>query len=607
MKATYTINSEKNGIEIKFSGKPETATLDTLKSEGFRWHRVKMIWYAKNTPERLTLAERLADGQQAATESHTPAPAPVVDRINLDNLGTAKLDSYHDTNIAAAIRAEFKARGVKGATVRCGRGGYTASLTITVKATDADFVSVEEYKTRYTFAEFSCDAQGHHGVYDGSRWIYAATWETMSEEERTTAYDNHIRYYLMKAPDFYRYNQERKDYPTITTAFYEKLVAIWKIANQWNYDNSDPMTDYFDVGYYLDIDVKADAGREIRETMTDAERTAYNEEKAAEEAQRAAELEEYKRQCEESEKAYRAAEEARQAAHETVIAGSTAKDNEPLYITALTGGIGKECTIDELHETIREHDIEKWDAVINRRVDMTAEAYQAFCILFLDCFDFLAGKGGTASEDVRLEPIESIYKLNKAQRETIKWYICEAVGIYVNDELKLVCDPSGHNYSRYTYIPTEETTIAPAAPILKAQEEESRTKEPFYMPEDVTKQAENIHIGQKITIYQTDGWILNNVYAGFGTVTNTYPGTWAQYNGQYIELSRSGKIYKVFIRNDKMCLIYEGIKPLLPESVTSEKVSDTMRHLFNYDELIPRIYNYYKEQGQTPIVDTWQR
>lgn len=65
--ATLTINNELNGIEISFDAKPLQAVIDTLKSNGFRWHRVKKIWYAKNTSERLQIAESIADGKKIDT------------------------------------------------------------------------------------------------------------------------------------------------------------------------------------------------------------------------------------------------------------------------------------------------------------------------------------------------------------------------------------------------------------------------------------------------------------------------------------------------------------------------------------------------------------
>lgn len=45
-------NQEKNGIEVKFDGKPDTEILENLKANGFRWSKYQKIWYAKDTAER---------------------------------------------------------------------------------------------------------------------------------------------------------------------------------------------------------------------------------------------------------------------------------------------------------------------------------------------------------------------------------------------------------------------------------------------------------------------------------------------------------------------------------------------------------------------------
>lgn len=48
-----TYNEEKNGIEVKFNTKPDQEVINDLKVNGFRWHRVKKVWYAKQTDERI--------------------------------------------------------------------------------------------------------------------------------------------------------------------------------------------------------------------------------------------------------------------------------------------------------------------------------------------------------------------------------------------------------------------------------------------------------------------------------------------------------------------------------------------------------------------------
>lgn len=59
MTTTMNLNAAKNGIELKFSEKPEDAIRTALKDIGFRWSNKMGIWWAKQTPERLALAESL--------------------------------------------------------------------------------------------------------------------------------------------------------------------------------------------------------------------------------------------------------------------------------------------------------------------------------------------------------------------------------------------------------------------------------------------------------------------------------------------------------------------------------------------------------------------
>ena len=602
MKGIINFNQELNGIEIQFESKPDEATLDALKSNGYRWHRAKKVWYAKQTPERLALAESLTDGQ--------PAPAAKVaksEQFNLENLGNNRPTSLYGAELAKAIREDMKRRGVSGVTVRSRRVTHDTGITVTVKATEADFASVEEMKSRRPFSEIERRAFTH-GAFCGERWIYSAEWDKMTAEERERAYDGHIRYYAPRVEvNEHHLIDCRNDYSNITTAFYKKLVAIYKIANQWNWNKSDPMSDYFDIGYFLDIEVKTPEGFTPREEMTEEERTAYEAEIAAEEARKEAEFQAWQKEQEEAKKR---AEEARKKHEEQraiIDNGTTVIDLDPeeyLYITNLRGGAGKEATLAEVDETLASGHGLTEDAVITRRVIMTEEAYAAFSTMLLDDFEWLRDMGGTGSEDVRLEAVKNIWQLNTEQRASVKWYICNAVAINVGHELRLVCDPQGHSYSRYTYKPTAESMLSKAAPITAAQEEESKSKPEFYFPAPVTEQAQNITPGDQITIYQCDGWILNSIYAGSGTVAEVTEGKYAQYSGVYITMT-SGK--RVFIHDDKSCLIYKGIMPALPESVTRRRINDHMSELYNYDKLLPNTRAYYAERGELPILDTMQR
>ena len=51
---TITMNSDKNGIEIRFDSKPSSEVLDGLKENGFRWSGKQKMWYAKQSEATLS-------------------------------------------------------------------------------------------------------------------------------------------------------------------------------------------------------------------------------------------------------------------------------------------------------------------------------------------------------------------------------------------------------------------------------------------------------------------------------------------------------------------------------------------------------------------------
>lgn len=52
-------NKEKNGIELKFNDIPNVEIRTELKNNGFRWHRLKKVWYAKQTQKILGFVNTL--------------------------------------------------------------------------------------------------------------------------------------------------------------------------------------------------------------------------------------------------------------------------------------------------------------------------------------------------------------------------------------------------------------------------------------------------------------------------------------------------------------------------------------------------------------------
>lgn len=595
MNITVNLNNEKNGIELIFEEKPSAATLEEIKARGFRWHRVKKLWYAKQTADRLKFVESFGTVPTAS------AVAPV-NSINMDGVGSKPYFGA-GAELAKAIREEFKARGVKGCTVRV---DHYDSITVTVKATPADMASIEEASERHSQFDFE-RLVNDYGVYGGNGWIYQSDLERMSEEEREGAYYKYLDYSIRKYNEFSYYHHDHDAHCwELTEAFYNKCLCILQIANQWNYDKSDLMSDYYDRGYYLTIAIKKADDFEPRATMTDEERTAYAEEQERKEREKREALERMKEEQEqariESEKHDAWVKESTEIIYNDVRIDDL---KEPIYMVDLVGACGKECCYDEVLQdldTTRKH-----EALINRIVSFESqEAFDRFNKMYLYDFAFLAKTGGTATEDIRMEAVNELYELNEEQRESVKWYMNNCVLIRFKGVDKLVIDAEGFDYARYVFIVNNSKAEA-SAPILEEMRKESESKPAFYFPAPIDEQINNIEIGDYITIYQCDGWILNNIYGGQGQVLDIRKGTWAQYEGIYIDLLDGRKTYSAFIRNNHQCLIYQGIKDKLPAHVTEEPINDHLSHMFNYEKLFPNVYNYYIDQGEKPLLDTWQR
>lgn len=80
---TLTLNQELNGIEISFDAKPIQSTLDGLKKLGFRWHRQKKLWYAKQTPECLELAKAITESVDYAEKVRKEEPKKETKKENI--------------------------------------------------------------------------------------------------------------------------------------------------------------------------------------------------------------------------------------------------------------------------------------------------------------------------------------------------------------------------------------------------------------------------------------------------------------------------------------------------------------------------------------------
>ena len=162
--------------------------------------------------------------------------------------------------LTAALRAEFRANGIKGVTVSF--ESYTGGRTINVKITptEADFTPLPEYLEKMRepldFSQFSF-------IEDNGKRLNSTDCLNLPPEERYSLYArlcteryNHIyetgnKYgeQIFGIPQD-EWDARRWRYKNIfTEAFLDKLRLVEKIVDSYNYDESDPMTDYFSRGF----------------------------------------------------------------------------------------------------------------------------------------------------------------------------------------------------------------------------------------------------------------------------------------------------------------------------------------------------------------------
>lgn len=621
MNYTITKNAEKNGLEIYFESKPSAEVRDALKALHFRWHGVKKCWYGR--ADEAAVFAALGDPSCAPSVSSAPAVGAVSGSawpsINTEGL-ERNTKTCSGAEFAAVIRADLKRRGVTGVTIRAGKATHTDTIRATITMKPEDFRSAEEAAARdgwrsfFRAQNFGVTVGGVYYHSAGHNYIDCGCPYTDDSEESNFPI---LRGYFFDRIQNFRFNQyhmEPEKNTEITAAALERLTAIVRIINSYNWDNSDSMTDYFDVGFYLDIDIKKPADFRPREFMTDSERVQLAADLAAEEEAERQRFEAYERERKEQEAAARAAAEQEEKDRAEIIADTEAEDlaeNEGFYIFGLSGGIGKECSVDELKESIRDTKI---DAFISRKVIFrSVAAFEKFSNMLLCDWPFFAGKGGTGTNDNRVND-GNITKLNREQRERVKFYAVDCVAVYLGDALKLVINPEGYQYARYTYLVTEESEVMNAKQSAKFTEEETTAEhEPFYFPELVKAQAEALPLGEVVSIYQPDDWILNITRKDSGILQEVKPGKWAQYDGVYLTIKNGKKEKNIFCAEGKETVIFCGLPLSLPDSViyssirTGTESGVTWKEYRDAHAQIRELIKFYAENGRFPVLDTVQR
>lgn len=260
---TYEIRQNElfNSREVVFDGKPSAETREALKALKMRWNPKKGCWYGYASENALVSAicgaEVTSDPEpvQVVTDGYMGGMAVYGNKSNLPLYGS---------DLSKAIRADIKAAGIKGVSVRCGRSTYTDHITVTITTERCDIVTPEEYREIF---EISCSMH----------WLYIRGVDGKIEEIPVETYFNlptaSAQKKLKDQVASFEYEKEAlgeldvnhyhiDKHKVFSPAGIRKLKAVLNIIGSYRYDESNSMVDYFNTNFYFSVHTKPGAWAE---------------------------------------------------------------------------------------------------------------------------------------------------------------------------------------------------------------------------------------------------------------------------------------------------------------------------------------------------------
>ena len=249
MNYTITANAQFNSNEVYFDSKPSDNVRLALKRLKMRWNPSKSCWYGYAAEHEIVSA--ILDN---ASEEEAPTVYSGGYLGGGAVYGSKSNKHLYGSNLSAAIRADIKAAGIKGVTVKCKSYSGGQSITATVQLNESDFVPLDEYVNKYT-------------ISPSSTWIYTSSTGRCIHRDEYLGADENKREEIRRAAAVYEYvivhdktacvhSRFLDEYDMFTAAMKDKLHRINNIITAYRYDESNGMVDYFNTNFYYDIVTK---------------------------------------------------------------------------------------------------------------------------------------------------------------------------------------------------------------------------------------------------------------------------------------------------------------------------------------------------------------
>lgn len=238
----------------------------------------------------------------------------------------------------------------------------------------------------------------------------------------------------------------------------DELMAIvhyvYVFTESYNYDNSDLMTDYFDVNFYFsgENSIVSYHYEQTEETVSIANiSAAFRESKAEYETKKQEEeekrLQERIKQAEIDRIESAKREAIRQENHAKIEANADVRDVSFFVLN---------CYEVDDDSVIKKN---RCNCKVQKAVYLTKELYDMLLTMRVSDFSFYENMGGSYTDDQRITSFLDYEKMSEEERKTVEWYNTSCVAIYCDNKLMMVVDPQGHGYAKYVYYMDDESSI----------------------------------------------------------------------------------------------------------------------------------------------------
>ena len=224
MEYTITKNAEFGSLEVRFDEKPADTVRLALKRLKMRWHGVNRCWYGYASEGAIVSA--------ILKNAPEEQPSTVVSDGYLGGgavYGSKSRKALYGADLSAAIRADIKAAGIKGVTVKCQSYSGGQSITATIRTSPADYIDEVDYIASYRVCG--------NWIDDGERSVYSGDFYNMSAEEQERLRVAAARY------EYARFTTTKQElnqyhigqYAHLTTAALERVQRVKAIIEAYRY------------------------------------------------------------------------------------------------------------------------------------------------------------------------------------------------------------------------------------------------------------------------------------------------------------------------------------------------------------------------------------